>query len=100
MTTSGGGWTVFQRRLDGSVDFYREWQDYKSGFGNLNGEYWLGLDKIHRLTSDSQNEIRIDMEDTLGNTKYANYDSFKVKSEQQKYTLEIGAYSGKLDVSY
>ena len=95
MKTSGGGWTVFQRRLDGSVDFYRGWQDYQNGFGNLNGEFWLGLDKIHRLTTTSKNELRIDMEDTYGNTRYAEYDFFAVTSEQQKYQLSLGTYAGK-----
>ena len=28
-TTDGGGWTVFLKRLNGSVDFYRYWNDYK-----------------------------------------------------------------------
>ena len=95
MTTSGGGWTVFQRRLDGSVDFYRGWQDYKNGFGDLNGEFWLGLDKIHRITTASKNELRIDMEDTSGNTRYAEYDYFAATSEQQKYQLSLGTYAGK-----
>ena len=95
MTTPGGGWTVFQRRLDGSVDFYRGWQDYKNGFGDLKGEFWLGLDQIHRLTTASKNKLRIDMEDTSGNTKYAEYDFFAVTSEQQKYQLSLGTYSGK-----
>ena len=100
MTTSGGGWTVFQRRLDGSVDFYRGWQDYKHGFGNVNGEYWLGLDKILRLTTALQNELRIDMEDTSGNKKYAEYDFFAVTSEGQKYQLSLGTYSGKPSQHY
>ncbi|XP_028411123.1 fibrinogen C domain-containing protein 1-A-like [Dendronephthya gigantea] len=94
MTTSGGGWTVFQRRLDGSVDFYRGWQDYKQGFGNLSGEYWLGLDKIHMMTNISENELRIDMEDTSATTSYAHYDSFNVSSENTKYKLNVGGYNG------
>ena len=55
MQTDGGGWTVFQRREDGSVDFYRNWNDYAAGFGDLNGEYWLGLEKIYILIGKSHN---------------------------------------------
>ena len=90
---AGGGWTVFQKRLDGSVDFYRGWSDYKRGFGNLNGEFWLGLDKIHRLTKP-RNKLRVDLEDTTGNTVYAEYDMFAVTSERTKYQLSLGTYSG------
>ncbi|XP_028410529.1 ryncolin-2-like [Dendronephthya gigantea] len=100
MTTSGGGWTVFQRRRDGSVDFYRGWKDYKHGFGDLNGEFWLGLDKIHRLTTASGNKLRIDMEDTSGNRKYAEYGLFAVTSERQKYQLSLGTYSGNAGDSF
>ncbi|XP_078374727.1 ficolin-2-like [Oculina patagonica] len=92
-TTAGGGWTVFQKRLDGSVNFYRGWADYKRGFGNLNGEFWLGLDKINRLTK-TKNRLRVDLEDTTGKTAYAEYDMFAVTSERTKYQLSLGSYSG------
>ena len=94
MTTSGGGWTVFQRRRDGSVDFYRGWQDYKTGFGEVDGEFWLGLDKIHRMTSSKSNELRIELEDFSGNTRYALYSSVSIAAEIDKYRLRIGSYSG------
>ncbi|XP_062595442.1 techylectin-5B-like, partial [Saccostrea cucullata] len=42
MTTEGGGWTVINKRMDGSVEFYRSWNSYKKGFGNVDGEYWIG----------------------------------------------------------
>ena len=93
-TTAGGGWTVFQRRQDGSVDFYRDWDAYKRGFGNLKGEFWLGLDKIHRLTVKDSKKLRVDLEDNLGNTAFAEYSSFSVASEQAKYQLSLGTYSG------
>jgi len=93
-TSPGGGWTVFQKRLDGSVDFSRDWNDYKLGFGNLNGEFWLGLDKIHRLTNSERYKLRVGLEDTAGKTAYAEYDMFAVTSERTKYQLGIGTYSG------
>ena len=96
--TDGGGWTVFQKRLDGSVDFYRTWDAYKRGFGNLNGEFWLGLDKIHRLTVSGNSKLRVDLEDNLGNTAFAEYNSFTVASEQAKYQLSLGKYSGTFTV--
>ena len=94
MTTDGGGWTVFQRRLDGSVDFYLDWQSYKNGFGDLKGEFWLGNDNLHRLTAIDDVILRVDMEDFDGNKTYAEYTTFKVADETEKYRLSIGGYSG------
>ncbi|XP_020604814.1 ryncolin-2-like [Orbicella faveolata] len=91
--TDGGGWTVIQKRLNGSVNFKRGWKYYKQGFGNLNGEFWLGLDKMHRLTKEGKNRLRVELEDTEGNTAFAEYDMFAVTSERAKYQLSLGAYS-------
>jgi len=93
-TTAGGGWLVFQKRQDGSVDFYLGWTEYKRGFGNLSGEFWLGLDNIHRLSSSGSHKLRVDLEDFAGNTYYAEYDLFKVGSEGEKYKLSLGSYTG------
>ena len=93
--TAGGGWIVVQRRLDGTVDFYRKWSDYKNGFGNLGGEFWLGLEKIHRLTK-TQSKLRVDLEDFHDNAAYADHDMFSVANESKKYQLSVKTYSGKL----
>ena len=87
---------MFQKRLDGCVDFFLNWSDYKVGFGNLNGEFWLGLEKIHHLTSDDNSRLRVDLEDFEGNTSYAEYTKFGVMSENDKYKLKLGSYSGGL----
>ena len=89
-TTVGGGWLVFQKRLDGSVDFYRGLIEYKHGFGSLTGEFWLGLDKIHRLNRSGNYKL----EDFAGNTSHAEFDLFEVASEREKYKLSVGTYTG------
>ena len=94
METDGGGWTVFQRRQDGSVDFYRNWTDYENGFGNLTGEFWLGLGKINRLIKEQSNTLRVDLGDFDGNTRYAQYTTFSVGNSTTEYTLTVGGYSG------
>ena len=97
-TTDGGGWTVFQKRLDGSVDFFGSWRYYERGFGNLNGEFWLGLDKIHRLTKEPS-RLRVDLEDFDSQTAYAQYDLFGVAEERDNYRMShLGAYTGKASV--
>ena len=94
MRTEGGGWTVFQRRQDGSVDFYRGWNDYKSGFGQLAAEFWLGNDKIHRLTASRPSSLRVELEDWNGVRAYAKYGRFNISDEQAKYRLQVSSYSG------
>ena len=83
--TAGGGWTVLQKRQDGSVDFFRGWQDYKQGFGFLNGEFWLGLDKIHRLTKSGNHKLRFDLA-LHSETAFAEYSFFAADNETQIQT--------------
>ena len=93
MRTDGGEWTVFQRRQDGSVDFHWGWNDYKSGFGQLTAEFWLGNDKIHRLTASRPRSLRVELEDWNGVRVYAKYDRFSIGDEQALYRLDVGSYS-------
>ena len=85
---------MFQRRQDGSVDFYRGWNDYKAGFGQLTAEFWLGNDKIHRLTASRPSSLRVELEDWNGVRAYAKYGKFNIGDEQAQYRLEVGSYSG------
>nr|XP_014718808.2 ficolin-1-like isoform X1 [Equus asinus] len=94
MHTDGGGWTVFQRRSDGSVDFFRDWAAYKRGFGSQLGEFWLGNDNIHALTAQGTSELRVDLVDFQGNRQFAKYGSFKLADEADKYKLVLGAFVG------
>ncbi|XP_058475370.1 serine-rich adhesin for platelets isoform X2 [Solea solea] len=91
METDGGGWTVFQRRSDGSVDFFRRWSDYVQGFGDVGGEFWLGLDALHHLTSRTRMSLRVDLRDS-GGAVFAAYSTFEV--DKDDYRLTVGGYRG------
>jgi len=89
-----GGWTVIQRRVDGSENFNRPWSDYEKGFGNLNGEFWYGLKAVNCLTKMGQWELRIDFEFKNKTRSYLHYNMFKVGSASEKYSLTIGGFTG------
>ncbi|XP_049297119.1 ficolin-1-like [Anopheles funestus] len=90
-----GGWTVIQNRFNGSTNFFRNWKEYKNGFGNLDGEFWLGLDSIYQLTVSGPHELIVLLEDFEGNRTYAKYDLFEIGDEDEKYVLKkLGEYSG------
>ncbi|XP_026126184.1 angiopoietin-related protein 2-like [Carassius auratus] len=89
-----GGWTVIQRRLDGSVNFFRNWETYKQGFGNIDGEYWLGLENIYWITSQGNYKLLVTLEDWSGRKTFAEYASFRLEPESDFYRLRVGRYHG------
>ena len=92
MNTDGGGWIVIQRRQDGSVDFYRDWNDYMAGFGNLSGEFWLGNNNLRNLTESTGTwQLRIDLEDGEGNKVWADYAMFQITGEN--FQLHVNSYN-------
>ncbi|XP_041076846.1 ficolin-2-like isoform X2 [Polyodon spathula] len=94
MDTDGGGWLVFQKRMDGSIDFFRDWNSYKRGFGSLLTEFWLGNDNIRLLTETGSHELRIDLEDFDNVKTFAKYQSFKILGESEKYKLVLSGFTG------
>ncbi|XP_067939581.1 angiopoietin-related protein 1-like [Watersipora subatra] len=87
------GWTVIQKRLDGSVDFYRGWSDYVDGFGYLDREYWMGLDAIYYLTRTNK-KLSIYLEAHDGDSRTANYSTFYIDHADFDYTVHVGGYTG------
>ncbi|XP_056100939.1 microfibril-associated glycoprotein 4-like [Rhinichthys klamathensis goyatoka] len=88
-----GGWTVIQRRMDGSVNFYRPWNQYKRGFGNVESEYWLGLENMFQLTRNRNYILRVDLEDFEGRKGFALYSSFSVDCECNGYKLQVSGFT-------
>lgn len=86
---AGPGWTVIQRRINGSVNFYRNWTEYRNGFGDLHGEFFIGLEKLFHMTSTQWYELYIHLETFSGRTLYSRYEEFRISGESDDYTLNI-----------
>ncbi|XP_053388067.1 fibrinogen-like protein A [Mercenaria mercenaria] len=94
METDKGGWTVFQNRFDGSVDFYRNSTEYEEGFGTLNGEFWLGLRYIQEMAEQGKTYLRLDVTAVDGEHVHEVFRNFKL-SEAPDYYLKIGKQTVK-----
>lgn len=89
-----GAWLVIQRRIQSTERFTRAWDEYRRGFGDFTGAFWLGLDKLHYLTSSRKYMLRIELRDWERETKHAEYQTFIVGPHSDKYRLRVGNYSG------
>ena len=95
MNTTTGGWIVIQRnKKDSLVNFNKNWTDYEKGFGELNTEFWHGLESMHCLTQRGQWEMRVDYQFSNGSRSYLHYKQFRVESSSAKYQLIIGGFTG------
>ncbi|XP_068142845.1 angiopoietin-related protein 7 isoform X2 [Drosophila tropicalis] len=93
-------WTVIMSRGQDGINFERSWLEYKDGFGNLAGDFFIGLDKVHALTSSTLHELRIVLEDFQGNVAFAGYSSFAIGSEKEAYPLSLlGQFQSELQPS-
>ena len=90
----GPGWIVFQRRQDSSVSFSRNWEEYADGFGDLNGNLWLGNDNLAFITNgDTTYELRIELQDWENEWRYARYASFRIEDACTEYVLRLGSFT-------
>uniref|UniRef100_A0A182WBG0 Fibrinogen C-terminal domain-containing protein n=1 Tax=Anopheles minimus TaxID=112268 RepID=A0A182WBG0_9DIPT len=93
--TVDGEWIVFQWRFNGSLLFNRSWNDYRAGFGDTEGEHWLGLENLHKLLAKGPHELLVVMENQDGEIGYAHYDNFSIGTAVERYPIKtIGEYSG------
>ncbi|KAH8370775.1 hypothetical protein KR093_004961, partial [Drosophila rubida] len=94
---AGSGWIVIQQGIDGKEEFHRDWAAYREGFGSFDGEFFLGLEKIYRLTNSRRHELYAQYVQN-GVVKMARYDDFKISDESSGYALSLGEFTGNLDL--
>ena len=95
MTTDNGGWIVIQRnRKNSQLSFNKNWREYEEGFGDLNKDFWAGLELMHTLTQRGQWEMRVDYQKNDKTWSYLHYNNFSVGSASEEYLLTVGGFTG------
>jgi len=75
--------------------FNRSWSEFKAGFNDSRGNYWLGLELLHRLTLSGRYKLKFELQSRLNlNWYYAEYRTFIVLGETLEYLVHMGGYSG------
>ncbi|XP_046566462.1 angiopoietin-related protein 5-like [Haliotis rubra] len=91
--------TYFMVRLAGTLDFSRNWTSYKEGFGDLKGEFWLGLDNIHYLTNAHPQNLLAEVHTRMPADTYPyrqrTYSKFSVGAESTGYVMNFGLHGHK-----
>ena len=86
---------MIQQHINGSDVFNRSWQEYKLGFNDSNGNFWLGNELLHQLTKHDRYKLRFDLRQRVANSWYwAEYSTFMVTSEETKYLMRVDGHSG------
>nr|XP_022300761.1 ficolin-1-like [Crassostrea virginica] len=97
INTTGHVWTMIQRRIDGSINFYRGWNEYKTGFGDIQTEFWIGLENIRLLVMNGYTILRVELEEG-SESVFAEYSSFYIADESDKYRIHVSGYSGTAEI--
>ena len=92
MRGSNGGWLVFQKRTNKSVNFFRNWISYKQGFGQYGHDFWLGNRDLRAITNSNEHVLHIELHYSNGSHVFAEYDQFSVSP--RNFTLRVGQYRG------
>ena len=89
-------WIIINQRFGYTFDWNLPWDDYKAGFGSIDADFWLGLEKMHLLTSYQPYRLRVEVQDRSTNLWYsAEYWSFEIGDElNDNYRLEVSGYNG------
>lgn len=97
MQTRGGGWLVIARRINPQNKprrFVRSWRQYERGFGQLDLNFWWGLEAMHEMSSAAETEVLVELRVNRTNRwDYVHYNSFHVGGPETNYTLTLGGYS-------